>query len=86
MQVENGRGLHGAFGTFDVFKQGLHLLPFLVQIFLCTLLEYILNCFHFKQAFVFKMLISDSLTALCEPFLRKALIALVDQITWVDCE
>ena len=86
MQIENGWGLHGALGSFDVFKQGLHLLPFLVQIFLCALLEYILDCFHFKEAFVFKMLISDFLTALCEPLLRKALVTPVDQVTWVDCE
>ena len=86
MQVENRWRLHGALGSLDVFKQGLHLLPFLVQVFLCALLEYVLYCFHFEEAFVFKMLVSDSLTALAKPFLRKALITLVDQIIWVDCE
>ena len=86
MQVENGWGLHGAFGSLDVFEQGLHLLPFLIQILLCALLEYILYRFHFKQAFVFKMLISDFLTAFCEPFLCKALVTPVDQVAWVDCE
>ena len=76
MQVENGWGLHGALRSLDIVKEGLHLLPFLVQIFLCALLEHVLYCFHLEQAFVFEMLISDSLTTLGEPFLCKALVSL----------
>ena len=75
---------HVALRSLDVFKQGLNLLSFLVVILLLALEEYILDGFNLKQPFVFKVLVSDLLTALCETFLGKALVSLVDQIAGVD--